>query len=630
SQIFCSVADTKDIELSNLPKFGLTNLNLVKSSTPNQTITDPADPVYPISSNRYEKMERIKKGPFQPLAIIFPRRKLVASERNFYDNWYSQFNWLEYSPCLDAAFCFPCRCFAREISSKRGHADKAYTKTGFRGWNIATTKFKAHQITYIHISSVNILSEYLKANPIDGILVKEKQLEISRQEEQRIANRTIMKRLIDIIITLTKGGRALRRHNEKNDNMGHHEQMSIVVRYFDDDTFNPVERFVGLQRLKLVDSQSIFNELSMVLKNLKIQWRDVVSVCFDGASTMSGCISGVQAKCKEVNSSIMYVHCYAHCLNLILVDACTSRKENRIVFDFFGVVQLTYSFIEGSAIRHAVLERISADINASLKSMKSLSTTRWACRSEAVSALKHNYLAILLALEEIVDRTKQPDVRAKGRGLLFQLKTFQFILGLEMMDPILQIINKFQAQSLEEELRVQSFFPMLDIMISGIDERFNQDAINLINAVDGLMKLKICITDINLLSNHFKCNKDELVAEINLLQKNETITRQIEGNLSAKMLHIWLQWLKNYDKQNIFGQFTNILKKFSVIPVTSCTCERSFSKLTLVKSKLRSTMLQERLNALMLITVEQEMAINLNLDDVIDHFKNSTQRRMVL
>jgi len=268
-----------------------------------------------------------------------------------------------------------------------------------------------------------------------------------------------MKRLIDIVITLTKGGRALRGHTEKVDSIekelfleivdlhsrydpvmnnhlkngarnatyisnriqndilnsientmlrliisnvqnkpvsiipddttdiGHHEQMSIVVRYFDDDTFKSIEKFVGLQRLKLVDSQSIFNELSMVLKSVKIKWGDVVSVCFDGASTMSGCISGVQAKCKEVNSSIMYVHCYAHCLNLILVDACTSRKDNRIVFDFFGVVQLTYSFIEGSAIRHAVLERISADINASLKTMKSLSTTRWACRSEAVSAL---------------------------------------------------------------------------------------------------------------------------------------------------------------------------------------------------------------------------------------------------
>ncbi|XP_050064156.1 uncharacterized protein LOC126552999, partial [Aphis gossypii] len=334
--------------------------------------------------------------------------------------------------------------------------------------------------------------------------------------------------------------------------MGHHEQMPIVVRYFDDDTFNPVERFVGLQRLKLVDSQSIFNELSMVLKNLKIQWRDVVSVCFDGASTISGCISGVQAKCKEVNSSII--------------------KENRIVFDFFGVVQLTYSFIEGSAIRHAVLERISADINASLKSMKSLSTTRWACRSEAVSALKHNYSAILLALEEIVDRTKQPDCENVDlssamyninalRSVLIEKRnknTFKTMFDIctsicEKIDVPLPLPTKrkvstridninsqFQAQSLEEELRVQSFFPMLDIMISGIDERFNQDAINLINAVDGLMKLKI------------------------------------------------------------------------------------------LKSKLRSTMLQERLNALMLITVEQEMAINLNPDDVIDHFKNSTQRRMVL
>lgn len=632
-------------------------------------------------------MERIIKGPYQPHAIIFSRRILGASERNFHANWYSQFNWLEYSACLDAAFCFPCRCFAREISSQRGHADQAYTKTGFRGWNIATTKFKSHQKTSIHISSVNILSEYLKTNPIDGILVKEKQLQISRQEEQRIANRTIMKRLIDIVITLTKGDRALRGHNEKVDSIekglfleiahllsrydpviknhlengarnatyisnriqndilnsientmllsiisnvqnkpvsiisddttdiGHHEQMSIVVRYFDDDTFNPIERFVGLQRLKIVDSQSIFNELSMVLKNFKIQWSDVVSVCFDGASTMSGCISGVQAKCKEINSSIMYVHCYAHCLNLILVDACTSRKDNRIVFDFFGVVQLTYSFIEGSAIRHAVLERISADINASLKTMKSLSTTRWACRSEAVSALKHNYSAILLALEEIVDITKQPDVRAKGRGLLFQLKAFQFILGLEMMDPILQTINKvskslqcenvdlssamynikalrsvliekrnentfttmfdictsmcekfgiplplptkrkistridninsqFQTQSLEEELRVQSFYPMLDIMISGIDERFNQDTMNVIYK---LMKLNVCITDIHLLSNHFKCNENELVAEVNLLQKHETIAKQIEGNLGAKMLHIWLQFLKKYD-----------------------------------------------------------------------------------
>lgn len=87
--------------------------------------------------------------------------------------------------------------------------------------------------------------------------------------------------------------------------------------------------------------------------------------------------------------------------------------------------------------------------------------------------------------------------------------------------------SQFQTHSLEEELRVQSFYPMFDNMIGGIDERFNQDTINVINAIDKLMKLKTCVADIHLLSNHFKCKEDELIAEIIFLQKHVTIIKQI-------------------------------------------------------------------------------------------------------
>ncbi|CAM4643576.1 unnamed protein product [Lepidochelys kempii] len=119
---------------------------------------------------------------------------------------------------------------------------------------------------------------------------------------------------------------------------GHHEQMSIVVRYFDNEKHSPVEHFVSVQRLLTVDAQSIFDQLNDVLGILKIDGSSVTSVGFDGASTMSGCTAGAQMKCKERNSEMLYVHCYAHCLNLVLVDACTSSKQNRTVFDFFGVI----------------------------------------------------------------------------------------------------------------------------------------------------------------------------------------------------------------------------------------------------------------------------------------------------
>lgn len=46
-----------------------------------------------------------------------------------------------------------------------------------------------------------------------------------------------------------------------------------------------------------------------------------------------------------------------------------------------------------------------------------------------------------------------PKVRAKGRGFLYQLKTFEFIYCLNLMQPILQLILKvsssLQASNLE-------------------------------------------------------------------------------------------------------------------------------------------------------------------------------------
>lgn len=79
---------------------------------------------------------------------------------------------------------------------------------------------------------------------------------------------------------------------------------------------------------------------------------------------MAGNIGEVQAKCKEKNSNILYMNCYAHCLNLSLIDSiCASSKskgevkKDRTVFNFLGTVQFVYLFIESSPMRHACLKK---------------------------------------------------------------------------------------------------------------------------------------------------------------------------------------------------------------------------------------------------------------------------------
>lgn len=68
----------------------------------------------------------------------------------------------------------------------------------------------------------------------------------------------------------------------------------------------------------------------------------------------------------------------------------------------------------------------------------------------------------------------------------------------------------------------------------------------------------------------------------------------------------------------------NLLQIFATLPVTTSTGERSFSALKYIKSYLRSTMSELRLNGLAHLYLNKD--IDLNYDAVIDHFGKQSRR----
>jgi len=66
------------------------------------------------------------------------------------------------------------------------------------------------------------------------------------------------------------------------------------------------------------------------------------------------------------------------------------------------------------------------------------------------------------------------------------------------------------------------------------------------------------------------------------------------------------------------------------LPVTSAGVERAFSKLSLIKSKLRTTMGQERLESLMLFTTEKDILKALSTEHLVAQFAASADRRLDL
>ena len=66
-------------------------------------------------------------------------------------------------------------------------------------------------------------------------------------------------------------------------------------------------------------------------------------------------------------------------------------------------------------------------------------------------------------------------------------------------------------------------------------------------------------------------------------------------------------------ERELLSEVKTVLQLILVMPATNAASERSFSAMRRVKSYLRSTMTQERLNHMMVLHVHKDMTDSLNL-----------------
>uniref|UniRef100_A0A3B3XKF8 HAT C-terminal dimerisation domain-containing protein n=1 Tax=Poecilia mexicana TaxID=48701 RepID=A0A3B3XKF8_9TELE len=78
------------------------------------------------------------------------------------------------------------------------------------------------------------------------------------------------------------------------------------------------------------------------------------------------------------------------------------------------------------------------------------------------------------------------------------------------------------------------------------------------------------------------------------------------------------QWLDQY--QDVFCELFRLCKIAVVLPVSSASCERSFSTLRVIKTYLRSVMTETRLSSLAVLSIESKRTKSLDLDQFVKRF----------
>ena len=138
-------------------------------------------------------------------------------------------------------------------------------------------------------------------------------------------------------------------------------------------------------------------------------------------------------------------------------------------------------------------------------------------------------------------------------------------------------------------------------------------------------------------------NLDSLCDNLAFVHSDDLEGKQLYGEIiDYKMLilsrtNVWLsppedlfKFIVEYGDESLFSNLPIALQILLSSGSTIASCERSFSKLKLILSYLRSSMSQERLCDLALLDIERDETKKTNFDEIIDEFASRKLRKVLL
>ena len=82
-------------------------------------------------------------------------------------------------------------------------------------------------------------------------------------------------------------------------------------------------------------------------------------------------------------------------------------------------------------------------------------------------------------------------------------------------------------------------------------------------------------------------------------------------------------------KRWLLPSVNTLLRLYATLPVSSSSAERAFSKMKHLVTDVRTTMGQERLSNLSVLAIHRKLASNIDLDQIVDAFKATKDRRVL-
>jgi hypothetical protein len=180
---------------------------------------------------------------------------------------------------------------------------------------------------------------------------------------------------------------------------------------------------------------------------------------------------------------------------------------------------------------------------------------------------------------------------------------------------------------------INILYPVLDCIISELEKRFSSESTVILNGLSALTpdsESFLSETPLIALLELYKIScESDLRHELHLVKKmiNNVQSQDGKDNRTISTILEFLIFICPY--KIAFSCMYNLLCIAVTLPVTSASCERSFSKMKLIKTYLRNSMSSVRLSNLALLAIENSRAETLDLECFVDEFDSRHDNRRI-
>ncbi|XP_060836346.1 uncharacterized protein LOC132919011 [Rhopalosiphum padi] len=186
----------------------------------------------------------------------------------------------------------------------------------------------------------------------------------------------------------------------------------------------------------------------------------------------------------------------------------------------------------------------------------------------------------------------------------------------------------------KEKFRIESFISVVDQLIVSLTERIGAyeticQRFGFLNKIEKLETSELQSAANYLVSIYSNDLESSLGNE--LIQFGSFVKIYIETRKDNEQWEMFLyRIIEENNLQCTFPNIEVVLRIYLVLMVSNCSGERSFSKMKLIKNRLRTSMTQRRLSELALLSIESDILRSLDFSQVVEKFAATKSRKVII